>query len=148
MHRLEVRQHPAEPALVDERHADPARLVGDGLLRLLLGADVQDRAAVRHGLPDELVGLVDQLELDGLFHDGPPTFVDVNLSRLFDGDGDRNRARDSVRSAPKSASLSKPGTSAAPDRDPSSTVLQMFDVYLEITEGTQRGPCNHLAPLW
>ena len=59
MHGLEVGEHPAEPTLVDERHVDPARLVGDGLLRLLLGADEHDRAAVRDGLAHELVGAVD-----------------------------------------------------------------------------------------
>jgi hypothetical protein len=36
--------------------ADAGGLLGHGLLGLLLGADEQDRAAVRDGLLDELVG--------------------------------------------------------------------------------------------
>src|SRR5690349_5039795 len=55
----EVGEHPAQPALVHVRHADPLGLLGDDLLGLLLGADEQDRAAVGHGLPDELVRPVD-----------------------------------------------------------------------------------------
>src|SRR6185437_16134187 len=50
------------PALVHERHPDPARLLGDRLLRLLLGADVQDGPAVRDGLLDELVRAVDVVQ--------------------------------------------------------------------------------------
>ncbi len=59
VHGLEVGEHAAQPALVDVRHVDAARLVGDGLLRLLLRADEHDRAAVGDGLADELVGPVD-----------------------------------------------------------------------------------------
>ncbi len=55
----EVGEHAAEPALVDVGHADAGGLLGDGLLGLLLGADEHDRAAVRDGLLDELVGAVD-----------------------------------------------------------------------------------------
>src|SRR6266536_1551092 len=55
----EVGQHPAQPALVHERHANPPRLFGNHLLGLLLRADEEDRAAVRDRLPDELVRLVD-----------------------------------------------------------------------------------------
>ena len=50
VHRLEVGEHATEPALVDVGHADAGGLLGDGLLRLLLGADEEDRAAVRDGL--------------------------------------------------------------------------------------------------
>ncbi len=57
---LEVREHAAEPPLVDVGHADARRLLGDGLLGLLLRADEQDGAAVGDGLPDELVGTVDE----------------------------------------------------------------------------------------
>src|SRR6185312_14737091 len=56
---LEVGEHAAQPALVDVGHADPLRLLGDGLLRLPLGADEHDRTAVRDRLLDELVGVVD-----------------------------------------------------------------------------------------
>jgi hypothetical protein len=59
VHGLEVGEHAAQPALVDVRHADAGRLLGDRLLRLLLGADEQDRAAVGDGLLDELVRAVD-----------------------------------------------------------------------------------------
>ncbi len=55
-----VRQHAAQPALVDERHTHPTGLLSDRLLRLLLGADVQHRAAVRDRLLDELVSTVDE----------------------------------------------------------------------------------------
>ena len=59
VHGLEVGEHAAQPALVHVGHADAGRLLGDGLLGLLLGADEQDRAAVGDGLLDELVGAVD-----------------------------------------------------------------------------------------
>ena len=59
VHRAEVGEHATEPALVDVRHADAGGLVGDRLLRLLLGADEEDRAAVRDGLAHEVVGVVD-----------------------------------------------------------------------------------------
>src|SRR4029077_19197973 len=45
-----------------ERHPDPSRLLSDGLLGLLLGADVQDGPAVRDGLVDELVRAVDVVQ--------------------------------------------------------------------------------------
>ena len=48
--RLEVGEHATEPAVVDVRHPDPGRLLGDRLLRLALGADEQDGAAVGDGL--------------------------------------------------------------------------------------------------
>jgi hypothetical protein len=57
--RLEVGEQATEPALVDVGLADARRLLGDDFLRLLLGADEQDGAAVGDGLLDELVRLVD-----------------------------------------------------------------------------------------
>ena len=57
--RLEVREHAAQPALVDVRHADAGRLLGDGFLRLLLGADEHDGAAARDGVLDEGEAAVD-----------------------------------------------------------------------------------------
>ncbi|CAH0172346.1 hypothetical protein SRABI128_01066 [Microbacterium sp. Bi128] len=58
-HRLEVGEEATEPALVDVGLAHAGRLLGEDFLRLLLGADEEDGAAVRDGLLDELVGLVD-----------------------------------------------------------------------------------------
>src|SRR5918996_459458 len=43
--RAPVGQEPAEPAVVHVRHADPRRLLGDGILALLLRPDEQDGAA-------------------------------------------------------------------------------------------------------
>ena len=57
--RLEVGEQATEPALVDVGLADARRLLGDDLLRLLLGADEEDRAAVGDRLLDEVVRLVD-----------------------------------------------------------------------------------------
>src|SRR5919199_1582250 len=42
VHRREVREHAAEPAVVDVGHAHARRLLGDGLLGLLLGPDEED----------------------------------------------------------------------------------------------------------
>ena len=60
--RLEVGEEAAEPALVDVGLADARRLLGDGLLGLLLGADEEDGAAVGDRLLDEVVRLVDEGE--------------------------------------------------------------------------------------
>ena len=57
--RLEVGEQTTEPALVDVGLADARRLLGDGLLRLLLGADEEHGAAVGDRLLDEVVRLVD-----------------------------------------------------------------------------------------
>ena len=57
--RLEVGEEATEPALVHVGLADAGRLLGDGLLGLLLGADEEDGAAVGDRLLDELVRLVD-----------------------------------------------------------------------------------------
>src|SRR5262249_51334853 len=59
VHGREVGQHAAQPALVDVGHADAGGLLGDRLLRLLLGTDEQHRSAVGDGLLDELVRAVD-----------------------------------------------------------------------------------------
>ena len=62
--RREVREHAAEPALVDERLAGPGRLLGDRLLGLLLRADEQDVLAVGDGVADEVERRLEVL--DGL----------------------------------------------------------------------------------
>ena len=59
VHGLEVGEHAAQPALVDEGHPDAGRLLGDRLLGLLLGAHEHDRAALGHGVLDERVAGVD-----------------------------------------------------------------------------------------
>ena len=59
--RAPVRQQAAEPAVVDVRHADARRLLRDGVLRLLLRADEEDRAAALGDVARELVGLLEQL---------------------------------------------------------------------------------------
>jgi hypothetical protein len=59
VHGLEVGEHAAQPALVDVGHAHARRLLGNGLLGLLLGTDEQHAAAAGHGRLDELVGAVD-----------------------------------------------------------------------------------------
>ncbi len=59
VHGGEVGEHATEPTLVDVRHADARRLLGDGLLGLLLRTHEHDGAAVGDGLLDELVGAVD-----------------------------------------------------------------------------------------
>ena len=59
VHGLEVGEHAAQPALVDVGHPDAGRLLGDGLLGLLLGADEHHGAALGDGLLDEGVGAVD-----------------------------------------------------------------------------------------
>ena len=56
---LEVREHTAEPTLVDVGLTHALSLLSDGFLGLLLGADEEDRAAVGHGLLDEFEGVVD-----------------------------------------------------------------------------------------
>src|SRR5689334_6877084 len=59
---LEVRERPAQPAVVDVRLAAALGLLLNRLLRLLLGPDEQDRPAVLDGAADEPVGGVDPLE--------------------------------------------------------------------------------------
>src|SRR5581483_6846839 len=51
--RLVIRQHPAQPALVHERHPSPRRFFLNRLLRLLLRADEQYVAALARDVADE-----------------------------------------------------------------------------------------------
>ena len=60
--RLEVGEHAAEPALVDVGHPDLLGVAADRVLRLLLGADEHDRAAVGDQVADEDVRRLDALE--------------------------------------------------------------------------------------
>ena len=53
--RPPVRQQPAEPAVGDVRHADAAGLLRDRVLRLLLRADEEDRAAALREVAREVV---------------------------------------------------------------------------------------------
>jgi len=48
--------------MVDVRHPDPLRVFGDGVLRLLLRADEEDRSAAVRDVPHEVVRLLEQLE--------------------------------------------------------------------------------------
>ncbi len=60
--RLEVGEHAAQPALVDERHPGALRLFDDRLAGLPLGSDHEDRAAVGRQLAHEARGVVELLE--------------------------------------------------------------------------------------
>ncbi len=110
VHGLEVGQQTAQPALVDVGLADALRLLGDGLLRLLLGADEEDGAAVGDRLLDEVVRLVDEgqrlLQVDDVdagalgedeaLHLRVParlwvTEVDAAVEQLADGDDGHGR---------------------------------------------------------
>ena len=55
---LEVGEHAAEPALVDIVHTAALRLFLDRILRLLLGTDKEDGAAVCGDVHNCLVGIV------------------------------------------------------------------------------------------
>ena len=57
--RVEVGQQTTQPTLVDVGLAHAHRLLGDGLLSLLLGAHKEHRSAAGDGLLDEVVSLVD-----------------------------------------------------------------------------------------
>ena len=59
--RAPVRQEPTQPPVVDERHLDPSRLFGHGVLGLLLGADEEDRAVAGREIAREVLCLVEQL---------------------------------------------------------------------------------------
>jgi hypothetical protein len=61
-HGLEVGEESTEPALVDVGLAHARRLLRDGFLRLLLGADKENGAAVGNRLLDEVIGLVNKTE--------------------------------------------------------------------------------------
>ena len=54
---LEVRQHPAEPALVDEEHVGAQGFFLKDFSGLPLGSDKQDRLAGGDGVADEGIGL-------------------------------------------------------------------------------------------
>ena len=60
--RREVREGPAEPALVDVEHAAAGGFLGDRVLRLLLGADEQHRAALGGQVAGEEIRLAELLE--------------------------------------------------------------------------------------
>src|SRR5213079_1333538 len=51
---LPIGEHAAKPAMVDEMLARAARRLGDRILRLALGADIEDLAAGGDGLADEV----------------------------------------------------------------------------------------------
>ena len=59
--RAPVREQAAEPAVRDVRHADTRRVLRDGVLRLLLRADEEDRPAALGDVARELVRLLEQL---------------------------------------------------------------------------------------
>src|SRR3546814_11851111 len=59
---LEVREHAAQPALVDVRHADLLGVGLDRILGLLLRADEQDRSPVGDEVADVGVGGLDAAE--------------------------------------------------------------------------------------
>ena len=70
--RREVRQHAAEPALVDVRLAGPGRLLGDRLLGLLLRADEQHVLAAGDDVADELERRLEMLDGLGEIDDVDP----------------------------------------------------------------------------
>ena len=109
--RLEVGEHAAEPALVDVRHAALLGVGLDRVLRLLLGADEQDRAAVGDEVADERVGgldprqrllQIDDVDAVALTEDEPLHLrvpapglvaeVDTGLEQLLHGDDRRHRS--------------------------------------------------------
>jgi hypothetical protein len=59
--RAPVRQQATEPPVRHVRHADATGLLGDGVLRLLLRADEQDRAPALREVAREVEGLLEQL---------------------------------------------------------------------------------------
>ena len=59
--RAPVREQAAEPAVRDVRHADALGLVADSVLRLLLRADEEDRAAALGDVACEVVCILDEL---------------------------------------------------------------------------------------
>ena len=58
--RPPVREQPAQPAVVDVGHVDALRLLGDGVLRLLLRAHEEHGSAARRDVGDERVRLLEQ----------------------------------------------------------------------------------------
>ena len=81
VHRLEVGEHPAEPAVVDVGHANAGGFACDRFLSLLLGSDEEHRATVRHRFLQEFVRAVnvgqrllqvDDVDAVALGEDEPP----------------------------------------------------------------------------
>ena len=70
--RDEVGQHPAEPALVDERHIGAGGLSRDRLLGLLLRADKQHELPAGDGLAHEVEGDLQPLRGLGEVNDVDP----------------------------------------------------------------------------
>ena len=109
-HRLEVGEHAAEPALIDERHAGADGFLLDGLTRRTLGADEQHGAAIGSDVLDEVRSFrverlrlleVDDMDLvalaeDVLGHLGVPeaglvSEVDARLQHLSHGHAGHRR---------------------------------------------------------
>src|SRR5690606_18821000 len=82
--RLEVGQHAAEPALINEGHAGAAGFLGHDLARLALGADEQDGAAIGGQLAHEVHGFV-------VLHHGLFEVDDVDLVALAENVGSHLR---------------------------------------------------------
>ena len=58
----EVGEHATQPTLGHVRHTYATSLLNDGLLSLLLGADIKNAATVGNSLFDELVSIIDECE--------------------------------------------------------------------------------------
>src|SRR5450759_4130853 len=136
-HGVEVREHAAQPTLVHVGHPDTGRLLGDGLLRLLLGADEENLATLAHDVLDEGVRLIDvgqrlvqvddvdavALGEDEPLHLGVPATglvseVDAALEELAGGNNGHGRVL-SVRAGilPRREVSPAPSHSVPPDAD-------------------------------
>ena len=123
---LEVREHAAQPPLVDVRHADLLGVALDRVLRLLLRADEEHGATVGDEVADEAVGGLDPnqrlLEIDDVdaaaltedeaLHLRVPTAglvseVDTGFEQLLHGD-------DGHDGLPSRGSLCRRGADAGP----------------------------------
>src|SRR5579884_374674 len=62
LHGGDVGEQAAEPALVNVELSGARRLFGDGFLRLTLGADKQNRLALRRHFTDVAHGVFEELE--------------------------------------------------------------------------------------
>jgi hypothetical protein len=62
LHGDPVSEETAEPAAVDVRHAGAGGFLGDGILRLALGADEEDELTGGGEVGDELGGFLEELE--------------------------------------------------------------------------------------
>ena len=74
----EVREHAAQPALVDVRHSGTSRLLGDRLLGLLLRPDEQDGIAAGDGLTHEVKRDLETLRGLGKIDDVNPVALRKN----------------------------------------------------------------------